>query len=107
MTDYGYKIDISELDKLARGATATFDEELLDFLESTLADDGAVVLTAFTTKRADYDTKEEHQNEKQRIGALIKKHVVRLVKLGRLPQGYKHSTNWHSTLDAPQVSRRR
>ena len=107
MTDYGHEIDISDIEKSSRGATATFEDGLLDVLEGALADDGAAMLTAFTTKRSDYATKAEFQNEKQRVGALIAKHVKRLVRTGRLPHGYRHSTNWHPVEDAPQVSRRR
>jgi len=110
-SEYGEVIDISDIQKAPRGATATYDEGLLDFLQQGLDADMACLLTTFTVARSDFpgteDGKDAFQNERQRVGAVIRNHVEHLVAAERLPKGFKHSTNWHPEVHAPQVSRRK
>jgi hypothetical protein len=54
--------------------------------------------------RSDYQAKDDFANERQRIGAVIRKHIDHLSETGRLEAGTKVSINWHPELDVPQVS---
>ncbi len=95
---YGTVIDLSkdEILKAPRGAVKTFDPDLVDCLRQVTATH-AVGLTFFVVKRADFATDEAHQNEKQRIGAMLRSHAQE-AGLGKI------SINWHPDGEYPQVS---
>ena len=95
---YGNVIDLSvdKILKAPRGAVKTFDPDLVDFIKTVTATH-AVALTFFVVKRSDFATDEAHQNEKQRIGAMLRSHA-REAGIGNI------SINWHPEGDYPQVS---
>jgi len=102
---YGEIIEVDEIAKASRGAQATYDEGLLDFMSSALADEGkAAHLTGMVVQRSAYKSDDEYRNAKQTIGAELRKHFRRLVEDGRLPKGSKLSINWHPETGAPQIS---
>ena len=101
-TDWGEVIDISQVQKARRGATVQLDQSLLDFLQGALNAGQAVALQAFQIDRKKFKTDEAVTNEKQRIGAVIRRHVGELRDSG-LINNSKVSIAWHPELELPQV----
>ena len=101
-TDWGNAIDISEVQKARRGATVQLDQSLLDFLQTALNAGQAVALSGFQIDRKKFKTDDAAGNEKQRIGAVIRRHVGYLRDNG-LINNSKVSIAWHPELELPQV----
>ncbi len=99
----GELISVDSVAKGRRGATATYDDNLLELL-SQLDANSACLIGGFKVSRSDYQAKDDFANERQRIGAVIRKHIDHLSETGRLEAGTKVSINWHPELDVPQVS---
>ena len=109
--EWGEVIELDSIAKASRGAEAHFEDGLLAALEETFnaKPPKAIALTRLAVLETDFSgpkAKEEYDNRKQSIGQDVRKHVSRLVTLGRLPHGTKCSINWHPITGVPQVSQR-
>ena len=103
---WGEVIDLDDIAKASRGAEASYEDGLLDFLADTLGDGRAAAVTRLAVVDGEFDSPDDIKNAKQTRGAMIRKHVERLVVAGRLPKGTKVSINWHPITGVPQVSLR-
>jgi len=103
LDNWGEAIDLSEIKKAKRGATVHLEQGLLDFLSKTLSAGQAVALTGFTIDPKKFPDEKDAGNERQRIGAVIRRHVNHLRDEGLIPDE-KVSINWHPEADYPQIS---
>lgn len=101
--EYGTVIDLSteKIQKAPRGKEKTYDEGLVAFLKTNLTKTKAVGLTSFVNLRSSFPATDDgdlaHQNEKQRIGAMLRSHT-REAGLGKI------GIDWHPEGGYPQVS---
>ena len=103
-TSWGSSIDLSEIVKASRGATATYEEGLLDALAETLGKGQALACTPMAVVESDYKDQDDFRNAKQTNAAELRKHFNRLVELKKVPAGSKISINWNPETGVPQVS---
>ena len=103
-TDWGQAIDLSEIAKSRRGATATYEQGLLDALTEAFSNGLALAVSPLAVLQESYKTQDEYANAKQANAAEIRKHFNRLVELGLIADGSKVSINWHPETGVPQVS---
>ena len=103
MDNWGEAIGISEVKKAKRGATVQIEQGLLDFLQTTLGNGQAVALTGFQIDPKKFSDEKDAGNERQRIGAVIRRHVNHL-RDEQLIANEKVSINWHPEEDYPQIS---
>ena len=101
---FGKVIDLTEVSKASRGATATYEQGLLDLLAEALPSGKACAVTAFAVLRSEFSSDEDYRNAKQAKSAEIRKHFARLVSDGTVSG--KVSINWHPETGTPQVSLR-
>jgi len=101
-TNWGSVIDVSEVQKASRGATVQLDQSLLDFLCEALSAGQAAALTAYRVDPKIFSSEKDMANEKQRIGAVIRRHVNNLRHDGLIAEG-KVSIHWHPEGGYPQV----
>jgi len=109
MTDaasYGDIISMDEMQKASRGAVATYEQGLLDFMAEALTDGKCARITKLAVQRSSYKSDDEFKNAKQAVGAEIRKHANKLVADRILPAGSKVSINWHPETGTPQVTLR-
>ena len=99
---FGEILDLTKdsIQKARRGAVASFEPELLDFLRGVTATSARAV-TFYVVDRADYPATDEGEtswkNERQRVGAILRSHAAE-AGLGKI------SFNWEPTKHYPQVS---
>ena len=79
------------------------DHSLLVFLQDTLNNGQAVAITGFAIDLDAFKTADALGNEKQRIGAVIRRHINHLRDC-ELIANEKVSINWHPEEVYPQVS---
>jgi len=72
-------------------------------LQEILNNGQAAQVTAYKIDHKKFKTEDAVANEKQRIGAVIRRHVSHL-RDEKLIANAKVSTNWHPEEDYPQVS---
>ena len=99
---FGEILDLTKdsIQKARRGAVASFEPELLDFLRGGTATSARAV-TCYVVDRADYPATDEGEtswkNERQRVGAILRSHAAE-AGLGKI------SITWEPTKHYPQVS---
>jgi hypothetical protein len=99
---FGGLIDLSStpIAKAARGAVRVYEEALVELLRGCTATHG-VAVTFYVVERGSFAANETgdlaYQNEKQRIGAILRSHAreAGLVKIG---------IDWHPEGCYPQIS---
>ena len=103
---YGEIIEIGEIQKASRGAVATYEQGLLDFMSTALTAGKCARVAKLAVDRSSYKSDDEYKNAKQAVAAEIRKHFAKLVADRVLPAGSKVSINWHPETGTPQVSLR-
>jgi hypothetical protein len=102
--EWGQAIDLSDIAKSRRGATATYEDGLIKALTDAFGKGQALAVTPMAVLEESYKTSDEYANAKQANAAEIRKHFSRLVELELVPAGSKVSINWHPETGIPQVS---
>ena len=103
---FGEIIDISDIEKASRGAVATYEQGLLDFMTTALVEGKCASVSKMAVERSSYSSEDDYKNAKQAVSAEIRKHFNKLVADGVLPAGSKVSINWHPETGTPQVTLR-
>jgi phage gp45-like len=99
----GEIIDLSEQVAGSRGATAKFDDELLAILVKVFKSDQAAKLNGEYIVTQDGKDEDTFKNERQAVGANIRKHGKRVIAENESLTG-KVSLQWHPVTGQPQVS---
>ena len=99
----GEIIDLSEQVAGSRGATAKFDPELLAILAKVFKSNQAARLNGEYIVTQDGKTEDTFKNERQAVGANIRKHGNRVIAENESLTG-KVSLQWHPVTGQPQVS---
>ena len=105
--DYGV-IDLADVVKAPRGASAEFEPELLDAMVATAKAGRVLTANIHAEPRTDYSATEEgklaHANAKQKKSAHLRKHFDYLVAEGKLPAGVKSmGIDWNPDTGVPQI----
>ena len=103
--DYGV-IDLSEVVKAPRGATAEYEPALEAAMTKTFKDGKVLTCDPHAEPRADYPAttagETAHANAKQKKAAMFKKHFKHLLAEGVLPAG-KINMDWNPDTGVCQI----
>ena len=95
-------INLSDVVKSRRGATATYDEGLLAAL-TTLAKGDAIFAEPLAIAVGTYDTDEALLNAKQNVAQNVRKHVRHLVSVKAIAYT-RIKLDWDMITGVPQIS---
>jgi hypothetical protein len=103
--DYGV-IDLTDVKRAPRGATAEYEDGLLAAMTTTLSKGRVVTANVHAVLRTDYPATEEGQSEfgnaKQAKAAMFRSHFDHLVATGALPAG-KIGIDWDPDTGVAQI----
>ena len=105
--DYGV-IDLSDVVKAPRGASAEFEPELLDAMVATAKAGRVLTAPVHAAPRSAFPSTEEGKaawaNAKQTKSAHLRKHFDRLLADGKFPSEVKAmGIDWHPDTGVPQI----
>ena len=89
-----------EIPEASRGATANYDQGLLDFLARALGTGRYAQITNLAVSYNDF-VGEAYRKQRRKVAALIRSHVKKLVDDGLLPPGHKVTIVWHYETGVP------
>jgi len=95
-------INLSDVVKSRRGATATYDEGLLAAL-TTLAKGDAIFAEPLAVAVGTYDSDEALHNAKQNVATEVRKHVRHLVTIETITYT-RIKIDWDMVTGVPQIS---
>jgi len=103
--DYGV-INLTDVKRASRGATASYEDGLLTAMTTTLSKGRVVTANVHAVLRTDYPATEEGQSEygnaKQAKAAMFRSHFDHLVDTGALPAG-KIGIDWDPETGVAQI----
>jgi hypothetical protein len=103
--DYGV-IDLTDVKRAPRGATAEYEDGLLAAMTTTLSKGRVVTANVHAVLRTDYPATEAGQSEfgnaKQAKAAMFRSHFDHLVATGALPAG-KIGIDWDPDTGVAQI----
>ena len=91
-----------EIPEASRGATANYDQVLLDFLTMALGTGKHASITNLAVLHSDF-AGEAYRKQRRKVAALIRSHVKKLVDDGLLPPGHKVTIDWHYETGVPMA----